>query len=142
MGLLLRGLIAGTLREGRLRTVVTIVAVALGVAIALAIDLANATAVDSFSSSVNVVASRVNLQVLGAGRGFDERTLLRVSALPGIISASPVIEDSIVVGARRGHPQEGEVLRVLGVDLLAPLPRDAGTPSERHGRACRYSRER
>ncbi len=129
MGLLLRGLIAGTLREGRLRTVVTIVAVALGVAIALAIDLANATAVDSFSSSVNVVASRVNLQVLGAGRGFDERTLLRVSALPGIISASPVIEDSIVVGARRGHPQEGEVLRVLGVDLLAPLPRDAGTPT-------------
>jgi len=129
MGLLLRGLIAGTLREGRLRTIVTIVAVALGVAIALAIDLANATAVDSFSSSVNVVASRVNLQILGAGSGFDERTLLRVAALPGIISASPVIEDNIVLGARRGHPQEGEVLRVLGVDLLAPLPRDAGAPT-------------
>ncbi len=119
----------GRCATGRLRTIVTIVAVALGVAIALAIDLANATAVDSFSSSVNVVASRVNLQILGVGRGFDERTLLRVAALPGIISASPVIEDSIVVGARRGHPQEGEVLRVLGVDLLAPLPRDAGTPA-------------
>ncbi|HEY1729518.1 MAG TPA: FtsX-like permease family protein [Candidatus Baltobacteraceae bacterium] len=129
MGLLLRGLIAGTLRDGRLRTIVTVVAVALGVAIALAIDLANATAVDSFSSSVNVVASRVNLQILGAGRGFDEQTLLRVAAQPGVISASPVIEDSIVVGARRGHPQAGEVLRVLGVDLLQPLPRDAGTPT-------------
>ena len=129
MGLLLRGLIAGTLREGRLRTIVTIVAVALGVAIALAIDLANATAVDSFASSVNVVASRVNLQILGIGRGFDERTLLRVAALPGVISAAPVIEDNIVIGAQRGHPQAGEVLRVLGVDLLQPLPRDAGTPA-------------
>ena len=129
MGLLLRALIAGTLREGRLRTIVTIVAVALGVAIALAIDLANATAVDSFSSSVNVVASRVNLQILGAGSGFDERTLLRVAAIPGVVSASPVIEDNIVVGARRAHPQAGEVLRVLGVDLLEPLPRDAGAPA-------------
>jgi putative ABC transport system permease protein len=129
MGLLLRGLIAGTLRDGRLRTVVTIVAVALAVAIALAIDLANTTAVASFSSSVNVVASRVNMQVLGVGRGFNERALLRLMLLPGVVSASPVIEDNIVVGARRGQPQEGEVLRVLGVDLLQPLPRDAGNPS-------------
>lgn len=129
MGLLLRGLIAGTLRDGRLRTVVTIVAVGLGVAIALAIDLANASAVASFSSSVNVVASRVNMQVLGIGRGFDERTLLRIAALPGVVSASPAIEDNMVIGARPGHPEEGEVLRVLGVDLLQPLPRDAGNPS-------------
>jgi putative ABC transport system permease protein len=129
MGLLLRGLIAGTLRDGRLRTVVTIVAVALAVAIALAIDLANAAAVASFSSSVDVVASRVNMQVLGIGRGFDERALLRIIALPGVVSASPVIEDNIVIGARRGRPEDGEVLRVLGVDLLQPLPRDAGNPS-------------
>lgn len=129
MGLLLRGLIAGTLREGRLRTIVTIVAVALGVAITLAIDLANAAAIASFSDSVNIVASRVNLQVLGIGRGFDERTLLRVRGIAGVASASPVIEDDLVVGARPGDPLSGEVLRVLGVDLLRPLPHDAGNPS-------------
>jgi putative ABC transport system permease protein len=128
MGLLLRGLIAGTLREGRLRTIVTIVAVALGVAITLAIDLANASAVASFSNSVNVVASRVNLQILGIGRGFDERTILRVQAVPGVISAAPAIEDNLVVGLRPHEPLSGEVLRVLGVDLLRPLPRDAGEP--------------
>lgn len=126
MGLLVRGLIAATLREGRLRTIVTIVAVALGVAIALAIDLANATAIASFSESVNVVASRVNLQILGTGRGFDERALLRVAAVPGVSSASPVIEDNLTVGAHAGDPLSGEVLRVLGVDLLEPLPRNAG----------------
>ena len=101
-----------------MRTIVTVVAVALGVAITLAIDLANATAIASFSSSVNIVASRVNLQILGIGNGFDERTLLRVERIPGIVSATPVIEDNIVLGAKAGDPLSGEILRVLGVDLL------------------------
>ncbi len=75
---LFSALVFGHLRTNRLRSAVTLVAVGLGVAIVLAIDLANATAVRSFSASVNLVASHVNLQVLGIGRGFDERALLRV----------------------------------------------------------------
>ena len=118
-----RALVSGHLRTNRLRSLATLAAVGLGVAISLAIDLANATAVDSFASSVNVVANRVNLQVLGVGRGFDERTLLRVQDLDGVQYAGPSIEDSVVVGARSGDPFSGEILRVLGVDLLRPLPR-------------------
>ncbi|MBV8601220.1 MAG: FtsX-like permease family protein, partial [Candidatus Eremiobacteraeota bacterium] len=127
MRLLIRALVIGRLREGKLRSLVTVVAVALGVAISLAIDLANATAVASFSRSVNVVAGRVNLQVVGVGRGFDERTLLRVATVAGVVSASPAIEDDLVVGARRGDANSGEVLHALGVDVLRPLPRDAST---------------
>ncbi|MGH7329353.1 MAG: ABC transporter permease, partial [Polyangiaceae bacterium] len=126
MRLLLRGLIAGTLGGGRLRTFVTVVAVALGVAITLAIDLANATAIESFSRSVNIVASRVNLQILGIGRGFDERTLPRIQNVPGVDSAAPVIEDDLIVGVRPGSTLSGEVLRLLGVDAMRPLPRTAG----------------
>ena len=103
----------------------TLIAVALGVAIALAIDLANATAVASFASSVNVVSNHVNLQVLGVGRGFDERTILRVENVPGVQYASPTIEDSLTVGAHPDDPLSGEILRVLGVDLLRPIPGDA-----------------
>ncbi len=122
---LFRGLVLGHVRANRLRALVTLGAVALGVAIALAIDLANATAIASFASSVNVVANHVNLQVLGVGRGFDERALLRVQQVAGVAYASPTIEDSIVVGAQPGDPFSGEILRVLGLDLLRPLPRDA-----------------
>jgi putative ABC transport system permease protein len=114
--------VLGHLRNNRLRSLVTLVAVALGVAISLAIDLANATAVASFASSVNVVANHVNLQVLGVGRGFDERTLLAVQRVDGVQYAAPTIEESVVVGARPGDPFSGEILRVLGVDLLRPLP--------------------
>ena len=120
--MIFRGLVLGHIRNNRLRAFVTLVAVALGVAISLAIDLANATAVSSFASSVNVVANHVNLQVLGVGRGFDERTLLRVQQVDGVRYAAPTIEESVVVGARPGDPFSGEILRVLGVDLLRPLP--------------------
>ena len=122
---LFAALVLGPLRANGLRTAVTVIAVALGVAIGLAIDLANATAVASFASSVNVVSNHVNLQVLGIGRGFDERALLRVARIPGVRSANPAIEDSLTVGARPGEPFSGEIVRVLGVDLLQPLPGDA-----------------
>jgi putative ABC transport system permease protein len=115
-------LVLGHLRSNRLRALVTLVAVALGVAISLAIDLANATAVASFASSVNVVANHVNLQVLGVGRGFDERAIVRVQQIDGVRYASPTIEDSVVVGARPSDPFSGEILSVLGIDLLRPLP--------------------
>jgi putative ABC transport system permease protein len=115
-------LVIAPLRAGALRSLVTLVAVALGVAIGLAIDLANATAVASFASSVNIVSNKVNLQVLGVGGGFDERAILRVQRVPGIDSASPAIEDELTVGAIPGRPFSGEILRVLGVDMLRPLP--------------------
>ncbi len=125
MNALFKALVLGHLRANKLRSFVTLVAVGLGVAISLAIDLANATAVASFASSVNVVSSHVNLQVLGVGRGFDERALLRVQNVDGVTDVSPAIEDSVVVGARSGDPFSGEILRVLGIDLLRPLPGDA-----------------
>ena len=125
MNALFRGLVLGHLRSNKLRALVTLFAVGLGVAISLAIDLANATAVASFATSVNVVSSHVNLQVVGVGRGFDERALLRVQDVDGVTYASPTIEESVVVGAKPGNPFSGEILRVLGVDLLRPLPSDA-----------------
>jgi len=131
---LFQGLVLGHLRANKLRALVTLVAVGLGVAISLAIDLANATAVASFASSVNIVANHVNLQVIGVGRGFDERALVRVQHVDGVSYASPTIEESVVVGAKPRDPFSGEILRVLGVDLLRPLPSDdtarVATPGE------------
>ncbi|HEY0392996.1 MAG TPA: FtsX-like permease family protein, partial [Candidatus Elarobacter sp.] len=118
-------LVAGPLRRNALRSAVTVVAVALGVAIGLAIDLANATAVASFASSVNVVSSKVNLQVLGIAGGFDERAIVRVERIPGVTFAAPAIEETLAVGARAGDLLSGEVVHVLGVDMLRPLPGDA-----------------
>jgi len=104
---LFRSLVLGYMWQNRLRSFVTLLAIGLGIGLFVAIDLANATAIASFSSNVNIVTSRVNLQVLGESRGFDERTLLKVMRAPAVLQASPVIEDSIVVGARQGDLNSG-----------------------------------
>jgi hypothetical protein len=99
---LFRALVSGTRARTALRALVTLVAVALGVAIALAIDSANATAVASFASSVNIVSNHVNLQVLGVGRGFDERTIVRVQRVDGRRLREPGDRRfELAVGARR-----------------------------------------
>jgi putative ABC transport system permease protein len=125
---LLRGLVIGPLRNSLGRALVTVVAVALGVAIGLAIDLANATAVASFASSVNVISSHVDLQVLGIGRGFDERAIVAVRRVSGVRYAGPATEDAMELDAKAGDPFSGETLRVLGVDTLEPLPGLQPTP--------------
>jgi putative ABC transport system permease protein len=122
-----RALVWGHIRANKLRSGVTVLAVALGVAIALSVDLANSTAVASFASSVNIISNHINLQVLGVGRGFDERTILRVQNVPGVLYANPAIEDSLTIGSRHGDRFSGEILRVLGVDLLRPVPGSSGT---------------
>ncbi|MDP9024395.1 MAG: hypothetical protein M3N13_03330, partial [Candidatus Eremiobacteraeota bacterium] len=102
--LLVRALVTGYIRVNGLRAFVTLAAVALGVSAAYAIDLANATAVDSFGRSVDVIANHVNLQVFGSGAGFDERALLRIEHVDGVLGASPVVEGELVAGARRSDP--------------------------------------
>jgi putative ABC transport system permease protein len=119
-------LVWGHIGANKLRSAVTVLAVALGVAIALSVDLANSTAVASFASSVNIISNHINLQVLGVGRGFDERTILRVQNVPGVLYANPAIEDSLTVGARPGDAFSGEILRVLGIDMLRPVPGSSG----------------
>ena len=133
MTALFRALVLGHVRSNKLRTAVTLIAVALGVAIALAIDLANATAVASFASSVNVISNHVNLQVLGVGRGFDERTILRVRERARRLLCQP---DHRGFDRRRRQGRRSVLGRSAcacsGVDLLRPLPGDqtasAGTP--------------
>jgi putative ABC transport system permease protein len=115
--LLFRALITRYARAHAMRSIVTLVAVALGVASAYAIELANSTAVASFSTSVNVIANRVNVQIVGAGLGFDERALLRIQHVPGVLSASPVVSGDLVVGVPQSNPLGGEIVRVLGIDI-------------------------
>ncbi|MBC5829743.1 MAG: ABC transporter permease [Candidatus Eremiobacteraeota bacterium] len=122
MRFLFQALVWRYLKQNALRSIVTLVAISLGVAIAFAIDLANNTAVASFSDNVNVISNHVDLQVLGIGNGFADRVLPRIKLVPGVTAANPVVEDSIVLGAKSGDAASGEVVHVLGIDVLGSLP--------------------
>lgn len=111
---LLRWISLRHLREEPGRTALTLFGVALGVAVFLAIRLANASALASFSATVDAVAGRANLQVAGGSGGFDERLFRLFRRVPGVQAAAPVVQI-----AAPAPGLGGETLMVLGVDLFS-----------------------
>ena len=106
---LLRTLILRPLRRDPLRTVLTILSVALGVAVIVAIDLAGDAATGSFHSSLQSLTGKTDLEILANG-GIDERYFGILSSLPFDVRFSPVIE------AQQTLPGIGSV-PLYGVDL-------------------------
>jgi len=109
---------------------VTLTAIALAVAVLAAIELANAAAVGAFDAAGARLNERVNVQIVGSGAPFSERTIGKINALAGVESVLPITDDVMVLEDATGTK---EVVHVCGVDLLARLPGDAEWRLERAG---------
>lgn len=94
-----------------------VLSVALGVSVYLAIQIANHSANESFASSIDLVAGKANLEVRSPGGAFDETLLPKLTAVPGVKAATPLVE-----GYATLPDYEGEYLQVLGVDIYTNLP--------------------
>lgn len=101
--------------EHRLRTTLTILGIALGVAVLIAVVLINRSIMASFEATVEDLSGKVDLEVTGSGTGFDEELLWDVKEVPGVHKATPVIRETVVL---RQPGAEGEHLLILGVDFL------------------------
>jgi putative ABC transport system permease protein len=127
--------LAGYARQHRLRTLVQVAAIAVGVALGYAVHLINASALNEFSSAVRAVTGQADASISGAREGFDETLFKSVVANPGVELASPSLEvDVPVLGAGTGRPP---LLPIVGLDVfraaalaqtLMPVPAD---PSRR-----------
>lgn len=107
-------LVGRGLQQSPLRTTLTALGVAIGVAAFAAIQLANQSILASFQRTIDAVAGRSALAVTAGEIGFDETLLLKVRAAQGVKHAAPLVMSIAPVDRR-----PGEVLLVLGVDLLA-----------------------
>src|ERR1700730_1750912 len=109
---IVRPLWSGVRTGDRLRTILSVLAVGLGVGVILAIQLANRSSIGSFESSLQEISGRANLSISGAN-GVDELFLPRLRELAGPdVKISPVLESTAVTAST------GEVIRVLGIDIL------------------------
>ncbi|PTL78408.1 ABC transporter permease [Vitiosangium sp. GDMCC 1.1324] len=116
-----------------LRTALTVLGVAVGVATMVGVLSINGSVLDAFRSTVDAIAGKADLTVAGAQTGFDESVLERVRAVPGVAHASGAMT---VIAPVKGAP--GERLYVMGVDLLDDghfrtyegVDRDLGTLSD------------
>ena len=100
-------------RSHRLRTMLTIIGISLGVAVLFAVRTANLTLLSSLSLTVEKLAGKATLQVVGDEGGFPESVWETVKDTPGVHVAQPVIE----VLANTAFADEGSLL-IVGVDML------------------------
>src|SRR5277367_5204242 len=98
-------------------TALNIVGIALGVTVFLAVQIINHSALESFRASVDIVAGKADLEVIGDGLRFDEMAYPIVNNDPDISAATPIVDD---VASLTDYP--GEYLQLLGVDIFSNGP--------------------
>ncbi|MFZ5876824.1 MAG: FtsX-like permease family protein [Nitrospirota bacterium] len=103
------------LRHANLRTGLTVVGLALGVALYVAIRLCNASVDASFQDTVAAVSGQATLEVLGGENGIDEELFAAVAQTPGVLAAAPMLVRQVALDDRAS-------LTVLAVDPLREAP--------------------
>src|ERR1044071_1809900 len=101
------------LSRHRLRTLLTFLGIALGVAVIVAIAVVNKSLVTSFQSTIDQIAGKAALQVANGESGVPESLFPVIRDTEGVQDAAPAIEGFMPVS---GVP--GERLYIYGVDLL------------------------
>jgi putative ABC transport system permease protein len=123
--------IAGYARQHRLRAVVGVIAIAVGVALGYAVQLINTSALAEFSAAVRSVTGQSDASIAGPRTGFDEAVFARAAAQPEVELANPLLEVEVpVVGSGAAR---APVLMLIGADIFraAPLaPALIGRPIE------------
>ena len=117
---LFRTLIVRPLRRDSLRTLLTVIAVALGVAVVIAIDLAGDAAAGSFQSSMTTVVGKTDLEILANG-GVDEGWIGRLSGLPINARFAPGMDATVRI-TPVGY------VTLYGIDVVSEASRETAKP--------------
>jgi putative ABC transport system permease protein len=104
--------VIGPLRHSPGRSVLSVIAIALGIALGLAIYLINRSAADEVSLAARSLYGLADLAVESVAEGFDEALYPQLARTPGVAAASPVVEvEAKVAGQRRA-------LTLIGLDAF------------------------
>jgi putative ABC transport system permease protein len=107
-----RRMLLAPLAEHKGRSLLSIIAIALGVALGYAVQLINQVAVSEFSQAVQALSGQADLEVRGPRSGFDEALYPVVAQMPEVAVASPVLELDVRIVDRR------EPLKLMAVDVF------------------------
>lgn len=109
------------LTHAQVRTALTVIGIALGVALYVAIRLCNTSVNASFRDSLAAVSGSATLEVVGGEAGFDESLYAVVTAAPDVLAAAPIVQRTVAIDGT------DESLIVLGIDPFSEAPfRDHG----------------
>lgn len=115
IGRLLQSVSLPRMREHRLRTTLTALGIALGVAVVISVVLVSRSIVDGVTQTMGDLAGKADLQISASTGGFDETLLDKVREVPGVYKLTPVMQQIVPLLAANGRRER---LLLLGVDLL------------------------
>ena len=107
-----RRLLLAPLAAHKGRSLLSVIAIALGVALGYAVQLINQVAVNEFSQAVQALSGQADLAIRGPRSGFDEALYPVVAQMPEVAVASPVLELDVRIVDRR------ESLKLMAVDVF------------------------
>ncbi len=121
-------LLLSQLRDQPGRLLVTLLAIALGVALGASVYLVNATALNEFGLAAKRLVGESDVVVRGS-EGFPDALYATLARDPAVSVASPVLEIEAALPGRR------ETLKVLGIDLFRAAVLQPGLFGDIAGRA-------
>jgi putative ABC transport system permease protein len=107
-----RAMLAGSLAQNKMRSALSVLAIALGVALGYAVQLITGAAVNELALGVQFLSGDADLQVRGPRSGFDEAVYPELARLAEVAVASPVVEVDAKLADR------GDVVKIIGVDAF------------------------
>ena len=107
-----KAVIAGSLVQNKARCLLSVLAIALGVALGYAVQLISTAAVNELGQGVQFLSGAADLQVRGPREGFDQAVYPQLARMPEVATASPVVE----VEARLAD--RNEALKIIGIDAF------------------------
>jgi putative ABC transport system permease protein len=96
------------------RNLLTVLALALGVALIVAVSLLGRSTTRAFAVMADALGARIDLEVSAGEAGFPEEMLATVQAAEGVASAAPIVLGTVFLGG-----EDGDSLAVMGIDTLA-----------------------
>ena len=102
----------GALAHNKARTVLSVIAIALGVALGYAVQLINQTAVNELTLGMQTLSGDADLEVRGPRGGFAENIYPTIAIMPEVAVASPVVEVDAKLTDR------ADSLRIVGIDIF------------------------
>ena len=103
---------AGSFAQNKARSLLSVLAIALGVALGYAVQLISAAAVNELGQGVQFLSGAADLQVRGPRNGFDEGLYPQLARMPEVAIASPVVEVDARIADRN------DVLKIIGIDVF------------------------
>jgi len=106
----------GYIRKHLLQSVLLIMGIAFGVALVVSVDIANKSAIRSFTLSKEMLSANSTHHIVSTYSDFDEKIYRNLRQKLGIRNAAPILEDYVNIVEHGGR-----AVRLLGTDFFADL---------------------